>query len=118
MALNLFTVAGIALFFQFHSVLAVMIGSALMGAFNAGGLLAWNLWVTRFADRDRTAAYMSVHTFATGMRMILGATIGIRVASQAGAPLVAWIATGFVVVGTLALLPLGRGERRFSARAG
>ena len=116
--LNLFTIAGIILFFQFHSLPLVMIGSAFMGAFNAGGMLAWNLWVTRFADRARTAAYMSVHTFATGIRMILGATIGIRVASQAGAPLVAWIATGFVVVGTLALLPLGRGEQRFSARAG
>ena len=116
--LNLFTIAGIVLFFQFHSLPLVMIGSAFMGAFNAGGMLAWNLWVTRFADRARTAAYMSVHTFATGVRMILGATIGISVASQAGAPLVAWIATGFVVVGTLALLPLGRGEQRFSARAG
>ena len=116
--LNLFTIAGIILFFQFHSLPLVMIGSAFMGAFNAGGMLAWNLWVTRFADRARTAAYMSVHTFATGVRMILGATIGISVASQAGAPLVAWIATGFVVVGTLALLPLGRGEQRFSARAG
>ena len=116
--LNLFTIAGIVLFFQFHSVPLVVIGSAFMGAFNAGGLLAWNLWVTRFADRERTAAYMSVHTFATGMRMILGATIGIRIASQEGAPLVAWIATGFVVIGTLALLPLGRSEKRFSARAG
>ena len=116
--LNLFTIAGIILFFQFHSLPLVMIGSAFMGAFSAGGMLAWNLWVTRFADRARTAAYMSVHTFATGVRMILGATIGISVASQAGAPLVAWIATGFVVVGTLALLPLGRGEQRFSARAG
>ena len=116
--LNLFTIAGIVLFFQFHSLPLVIIGSAFMGAFSAGGMLAWNLWVMRFADRARTAAYMSVHTFATGMRMILGATIGIRVASQAGAPLVAWIATGFVVVGTLALLPLGRGEQRFSARAG
>ena len=116
--LNLFTIAGIVLFFQFHSLPLVMIGSAFMGAFSAGGMLAWNLWVTRFADRARTAAYMSVHTFATGVRMILGATIGISVASQAGAPLVAWIATGFVVVGTLALLPLGRGEQRFSARAG
>ena len=116
--LNLFTVAGIVLFFQFHSLTMVVIGSALMGAFNAGGLLAWNLWVTRFADRESTAAYMSVHTFATGMRMILGATIGIRVASQTGAPLVAWIATGFVVVGTLALLPLGRREQRFAPRAG
>jgi hypothetical protein len=31
---------------------------------------------------------------------------------------VAWIATGFVVVGTLALLPLGRREQRFAPRAG
>ena len=114
--LNLFSVLGIVLFFQLHSVPAAIVGSALMGAFNAGGMLAWNLWITRFADRENTAAYMSVHTFATGMRMLLGATIGIHLASHTGAELVAWIAAGFVVLGTLALLPLRRSEQRFAAR--
>ena len=114
--LNLFSVLGIVLFFQLHSVPAAIVGSALMGAFNAGGMLAWNLWVTRFTDRENTAAYMSVHTFATGMRMLLGATIGIHLASRTGAELVAWIAVGFVVLGTLALLPLRRSEQRFAAR--
>ena len=114
--LNLVSVLSIVLFFQLHSVPAAIVGSALMGAFNAGGMLAWSLWVTRFADRENTAAYMSVHTFATGMRMLLGATIGIQLASRTGAELVAWIATGFVVFGTLALLPLRRSEQRFAAR--
>ena len=116
--LNLFAVLGIVLFFQLHSVPAAVAGSALMGAFNAGGLLAWNLWVTRFADRENTAAYMSVHTFVTGMRMILGAAIGIQLASRTGTALVAWIATGFVVLGTLALLPLRHSDRRFAAHGG
>ncbi len=113
--LNMCSVLSIVLFFQLHSVPAAIIGAALMGAFNAGGMLAWSLWVTRFADRENTAAYMSAHTFATGMRMMLGATVGIQLASRAGAELVAWIATGFVVLGTLALLPLRRSEHRFAA---
>ena len=115
--LNVFSVLSIVLFFQLHSVPAAIAGAALMGAFNAGGMLAWSLWVTRFADRENTAAYMSVHTFATGMRMMLGATIGIQLASRTGAELVAWIATGFVVLGTLALLPLRRSEQRFAAQS-
>ena len=114
--LNMVSVLSIVLFFQLHSVPAAIVGAALMGAFNAGGMLAWSLWVTRFADRENTAAYMSVHTFATGMRMMLGATVGIQLASRAGAELVAWIAAGFVVLGTLALLPLRRTEQRFAAR--
>ena len=114
--LNLVSVLSIVLFFQLHSVPAAIVGAALMGAFNAGGMLAWSLWVTRFADRENTAAYMSVHTFATGMRMMLGATVGIQLASRAGAELVAWIAAGFVVLGTLALLPLRHGEQRFTAQ--
>jgi hypothetical protein len=113
--LNMCSVLSIVLFFQLHSVPAAIAGAALMGAFNAGGMLAWSLWVTRFADRENTAAYMSVHTFATGMRMMLGATIGIQLASRAGAELVAWIAVGFVVLGTLAMLPLRRSEQRFAA---
>ena len=115
--LNLISVLSIVLFFQLHSVPAVIVGAALMGAFNAGGMLAWSLWVTRFADRENIAAYMSVHTFATGIRMMLGATVGIQLASRAGAELVAWIAAGFVVLGTLALLPLRRTEQRFAAQA-
>ena len=114
--LNMVSVLSIVLFFQLHSVPAAIVGAALMGAFNAGGMLAWSLWVTRFADRENTAAYMSVHTFATGVRMMLGATIGIQLASRAGAELVAWIATGFVVLGTLALLPLRRSERHSSGQ--
>ena len=114
--LNLVSVLSIVLFFQLHSVPAAIVGAALMGGVQRRRHAGVEPVGHPFCrPREYTAAYMSVHTFATGMRMMLGATIGIQLASRAGAELVAWIATGFVVLGTLALLPLRRNERRFAA---
>ena len=43
-------------------------GGVIFGASNAGGDIAWSLWVTKFAPPGRIADYMSVHTFFTGVR--------------------------------------------------
>lgn len=113
--LNIFSVIGIILFFQSNSLWLMIFGAALLGIFNSGGLLAWNLWVTRLANQNQTASYMSVHTFATGVRIILGAFIGIGIAQTFGAPLVAWMGIGFIIAGTALLIPLGLKEHRFAA---
>jgi MFS family permease len=47
-----------------------VLGSVLFGMARGGGLIAWNLWVTKYAPPHRTADYMAVHTFLTGVRGI------------------------------------------------
>ncbi|NDF01570.1 MAG: hypothetical protein EB034_25395, partial [Verrucomicrobia bacterium] len=44
------------------------LGAVIFGVSNAGGDVAWSLWVTKFAPPERVADYMSVHTFFTGVR--------------------------------------------------
>ena len=84
------------LFFTTRSVWVLGVSAMLMGIAMGGANISWSLWVTKFASPDKTAAYMSVHTFTTGIRGILApfagyyllATIGVLWTSFAGASLV------------------------------
>ena len=72
----------------------LIIGSALFGLAMGGGAIAWSLWVTKLAPAEKTADYMSVHTFLTGFRGIIG-------------PQVAFLLLGglsFVAIGRLGAL--------------
>ena len=54
----------------------------LMGWGMGGGNVAWAMWVTKYAPKDRTADYMSVHTFLTGTRGLIGPVIAFYLATQ------------------------------------
>lgn len=58
---------------------------ALNGVAMGGGTLSWNLWVTKFAPQERTAAYMSVHTFLTGIRGFAAPFMGFYLLVTVGA---------------------------------
>ena len=67
-ALNIGFALGILSFFTSDSLSGLIWGGIIFGASNAGGDIAWSLWVTKFAPAERVADYMSVHTFFTGVR--------------------------------------------------
>ena len=75
--MNFFTIrATLNVFFAFSTLCYFLGGSlawwvagmALCGIANAGGNVAWSLWVTKLAPKHAVAEYMSVHTFLTGVR--------------------------------------------------
>ena len=66
MILNLFFGFGVLLFFVTSNPWVIGMGSALIGAAFAGGSIAWNLWVTKYAPPGKAGAYMSVHVSLTG----------------------------------------------------
>jgi MFS family permease len=80
---------GILTFFTSDSMAGMVIGAVVFGVSNAGGDVAWSLWVTKFAPPGRVADYMAVHTFLTGVRGVL-------------APLAAFLAVGTLTLGWLA----------------
>ncbi|MEZ4754268.1 MAG: MFS transporter [Bdellovibrionota bacterium] len=59
------------LFFFTPLLLLQFIGAASQGFGQGGGSVAWNLWVTKYAPPEKTADYMAVHTFLTGIRGVL-----------------------------------------------
>jgi MFS family permease len=69
--LNLGFALGILTFFMSDGFNGLIAGAVIFGISNAGGDVAWSLWVTKFAPPDRVADYMSVHTFFTGLRGVV-----------------------------------------------
>ncbi len=69
--LNAGFILGIGAFFTSNEAGGLITAAIIYGISNAGGDVAWSLWVTRFAPPERVAEYMSVHTFLTGLRGVL-----------------------------------------------
>jgi hypothetical protein len=88
--LNLGFAIGIVAFFTTDHLLGWIVAALVFGVSNAGGDVAWSLWVTKFAPPERVADYMSVHTFFTGLRGV-------------AAPLLAFHLVKTVSIGSLAL---------------
>lgn len=67
-SLNVIFALAVLFFFLGGSEAWWVAGMALFGIANAGGNVAWSLWVTKLAPKHAVAEYMSVHTFLTGLR--------------------------------------------------
>lgn len=84
-AVNSLQMISIWIFFQTTNIWILGFSTALNGIAMGGGTLSWNLWVTKFAPQERTAAYMSVHTFLTGIRGFAAPFMGFYLLVTVGA---------------------------------
>lgn len=105
----------VAAFFTGTSDVSLLIGSVILGVGAAGGDLMWSLWVTKFAPAGRTADYMGLHTFSTGIRAVLAPIAGFAILGHVPLGAVAWMAAGLMLAASFVLVPEMRAER--SARA-
>jgi MFS family permease len=110
----------VAAFFTGTSTVGLFIGAVVLGVGSAGGDLMWSLWVTKFAPAGRTADYMGLHTFFTGIRAVLAPLVGFAIIGHVSLGWVAVLAAGFMVASSLVLVPEARAERavRQEARTG
>ena len=113
MTLNCGFAIGILTFFVSNSFTGLIIGAIIFGISNAGGDVAWSLWVTKFAPPGRVADYMSVHTFFTGVRGVLAPAVGFVLIQHYSVGLLAVFSALLIVAATLLLLP----EIKFGRRA-
>ena len=103
---------GIALFFLTKEPLVIAAGSALIGIAFAGGSIAWNLWVTKYAPPGKVAAYMSVHVGLTGIRGTIGPMIGFWAVGHIGPFNIGLISLALMIIATTMLIPeIGHGKR-------
>jgi MFS family permease len=77
-------VLGMASFFMSSNWYFLLMGAFIYGVSIAGGDVAWNLWVTKFAPEGKSRAYMAVHTFFTGLRGVVAPIVGFQVISRYG----------------------------------
>lgn len=103
--LNLGFALGILTFFLSASKTGLLLGAIIFGVANAGGDVAWSLWVTKFATPDRVADYMAVHTFFTGVRGVLAPLAAFYGLNFVSFSTLGWISAGMILVASLMLLP-------------
>ena len=111
--LNIGFALGILTFFTTNSLAGLIIGAAFFGISNAGGDVAWSLWVTKFAPPGRVADYMSIHTCLTGVRGVAAPLVAFYFVSPNSLGLMALVSSGLIVAATLLLIP----EIKFGKRA-
>ncbi|MBI3879449.1 MAG: MFS transporter [Verrucomicrobia bacterium] len=96
---------GILAFFTSDSTAGLYAGAIIFGISNAGGDVAWSLWVTKFSPPDKVAEYMSVHTFFTGVRGVLAPIVAFQFATGNSMHTMGWVAAGMITLSVLILLP-------------
>lgn len=104
--INLFFIVGILVFFLGGQIWTLYLGMGLHGIGKAGGNIAWSLWVTKFAEEDQVAEYMSVHTFFTGCRSLAAPFIGFSVAGAFSPQVVGILGATLITVSTVMILPM------------
>jgi len=104
--LNLFMMGYVVIFFNSKSLWGVGLATCLLATALAGGAVAWNLWVTKFAPPEQTARYMAVHTFLTGIRGTIGPYLGYLCIEQLGIQASSWIAGAMVAASAAMLWPI------------
>lgn len=116
--LNIGFAIGILTFFTSNSFAGLVAGAVVFGISNAGGDVAWGLWVTKFAPPGRVADYMSVHTFLTGVRGVLAPMAAFHFAAKLSLGMMAALSSALIVLATLLLVPeikWGRQARKSAA---
>jgi len=112
-SINLGFALGILAFFTSNSPNGLVIGAVIYGISNAGGDIAWGLWVTKFAPPGRVTDYMSVHTFLTGVRGVAAPVIAFQLVQRFSLPILGGFSAALILVATLLLLPeIGRWKGR------
>lgn len=110
--LNIGFALGILGFFLGQNMTGFVIGALMFGVAQAGGEVAWSLWVTKLAPADHVAEYMAVHTFLTGVRGVLAPFVAFYLVRFVSIHLMGVIAVAFIVSASLMLLPETRWGRR------
>jgi len=109
-ALNAVFMSSIVLFFTPSLPLQVA-GSLLYGMGMGGGAVQWNLWVTRYAPRGRTADYMAVHTFLTGVRGLVAPFLAYALLARLSLFVAVWFGVALLGAATVMVALLLSHER-------
>jgi len=116
--LNFFFAVSLVLFFHSTSMTGLCIAAGLFGVANAGGEVAWSLWVTKFAPAKHVADYMSVHLFFNGIRNFISPFLGFWLIGLMPVSNLSLFSAGLIIASSLALLsdyPSGEKARRGAA---
>jgi MFS family permease len=96
---------GILTFFTGDTFWGWVTAGAIFGLSSGGADVAWSLWVTKFAPRDRVADYMAVHTCFTGLRGVVAPLVAFHLVSKVSMAAMGWASATLILIASLMLLP-------------
>jgi hypothetical protein len=102
--LNSLMGVGLVLFFASDDPVWIGLGSLLTGMCASGGGLTWNLWVTQLAPPRETHIYMSVHSFLTGVRGVIGPYVAFWAFQSLSLQQMSWVSAGLVLLSIVLLV--------------
>lgn len=109
--LNALLILSTVLLFVGTNLWLIGLSAAVLGVAMGGANISWSLWVTKFAPPERTASYMSVHSFTTGIRGVVAPFLGFYLLSAAGVDWVMYISSGLIVISIGMVYALYRSHR-------
>lgn len=110
--LNLGFAIGILSFFTSLSWNGLIAGAIVFGVANAGGDIAWSLWVTKFARAERVADYMGIHSFFTGIRGIVAPFAAFHLVQDYSLTTMGYFSAGLIGLASILLIPEFVQERK------
>ncbi len=90
-------IASYLLFFNFTSPVMLYLGMIFAGLAMGGGMLGWQLWVTKIAPPEKVSGYMSVHSFFTGVRGAVAPWVGYPIALALGPGILSGFSSALVL---------------------
>ena len=103
--LNSLIMVSFLIYFNTTNLWLMGVATGLFGLAFGGGSVMWQLWVTKIAPPDQTAAYMSVHSAFTGIRGLLAPFLGYALLQWSGPVIVGWVAAALIGAATIIFLP-------------
>jgi len=110
--LNIGFAIGILTFFTSNSVAGLVAGAIVFGISNAGGDVAWSLWVTKFAPAGRVAEYMAAHTFLTGVRGVAAPAVAFFAVAHVSPGILATVSCALILAASALLIPEIKSARK------
>lgn len=102
-------------FFTSTTFAGALAGMALLGIAQGGGMIAWQLWVTRLAPKEKAPRYMAVHTFLTGVRKVITPLLGLWALQNWGGETCALISVLLISISiTMMAFLIPMGKQRFN----
>ncbi len=103
--MNLLLMISLLIYFNTTNLWLMGVATGIFGLAFGGGRVMWQLWVTKIAPPNQTAAYMSVHSAFTGLRGLLAPFLGYALLHWAGPGFVGWASAALIGAATIIFLP-------------
>jgi hypothetical protein len=111
MAVNLFLMVGLLLFFHSRTEAMISLAAVILGIAQGGGEVIWCLWITKIAPKDDFSAYMSVNVVTAGLKGSLSPFLGYYLSNRLTLQQISLIAAGLVLVSIIGFCSLWRHPR-------